>query len=78
MRFYFFALACAGAGAFYFIRRGVGDAECRARVAAQNADAAVAAQMVVIQKQRRADEAAVNTAVGDIRRILREKYTIAE
>ncbi len=62
----------------YFAGRAVGTAECRARVAAQNADAVAAAHTVIIEKERKIDAETYRMGAGDIRRVLREKYTIAE
>lgn len=78
MRVYFCALICVGVGAFYFIGRAAGTAECRAQIAAQNADAVAAAHTVIIEKERKIDAETYRMGAGDIRRVLREKYTIAE
>lgn len=78
MRLYFCALICMAVGASYFAGRTVGAAECRARIAAQNADAVAAAHTVIIEKERKIDAETYRMGAGDIRRVLREKYTIAE
>ena len=62
----------------YFCGAWVGDAKCRANIAQENLK-----QIQIIQKQnvitkRNNHEIVYKTGVGDIRRILRDKYTIAQ
>lgn len=77
-KLYFFVLICAAGAALYCLGRGVGGALCREKSAAYNANAALVLQTKIIEKQRKIDVEVVNTGGDDIRRILREKYTITE
>lgn len=58
----------------YFAGRAVGAARCRANVAVQSAQA----QIQIIKQTEKINENVLRTNLGDIRRIMREKYTIAE
>ncbi len=58
----------------YFAGERAGGIKCR-NATTQNVSAQ---QAELIEIQRKNDEDAVNRGVGDIRRILREKYTIAQ
>lgn len=58
----------------YFGGRAAGIANCRARVAASSQDI----QMQIIQKQGEINAETLSRGARDIRRVLREKYTIAE
>lgn len=68
------ALVGAAIFLFYFIGVYVGGVKCSTRVANANS-MAIISNMKIMEKT---NEAANHTSVGDIRRILREKYTIAE
>lgn len=74
MRIYLIGAICAAGAALYFCGRGVGAARCRADSAA----VAMQTQQHVIKQVERINAETFNTASRDIRRILREKYTIAE
>lgn len=52
----------------------VGDLQCLHRAARQNATA----QQTIIQQQVKTHAETMHTGMRDIRRVLREKYTIAE
>lgn len=54
--------------------RSVGAARCRANVATQSAQA----QIQIIKQTEKINENVLRTNLGDIRRVMREKYTIAE
>lgn len=58
----------------YLGGRAAGIADCRVRVAASNQDI----QMQIIQKQGEINAETLNRGARDIRRVLCEKYTIAE
>lgn len=67
------AVAVIVAGA-YFFGLGIGRAKC----VAANARAQSNEIINITDMQRNTDEKVFNTGVGDIRRIMRAKYTIAE
>ncbi len=73
-RIYFFcAVAACGVG-LYFYGRAAGVSRCRMDIGA----ATMRAHVQIIKQVEKVNEDAMHTGVGDIRRILREKYTIAE
>lgn len=74
MKIYFAAIIAAFVLCAYLVGVRVGRADCSANVArAASRDTAR-----VIQKTGEINAEVYNTAAGDIRRILRAKYTIAE
>lgn len=74
MRFYIILMICALVFGAYFSGRAVGRVEMREKCKVSGA-----VQYVQTIKQReKVNEQTNHTAVRDIRRILREKYTIAE
>lgn len=58
----------------YFAGRGVGMARCQANMAAQSSQT----QIQIIKQTEKINETVLRTNLGDIRRIMHEKYTIAE
>lgn len=74
MRFYVVGLAVACAALAYMLGRGVATARCDARMAASAREI----QIYTIKQQEKIDVETVNTRSADIRRVLREKYTIAD
>ena len=64
-----------GAG---FYGANVADANCRANVAKQNIQTLQNFQNQIMNNKRINHEIVYKTGVDDIRRILRDKYTIAE
>jgi len=72
--FYIFGLV----GALVFGAYLAGRANGAARVRAEYANAALRAQTQSIKQQEKINAEVFNTNLGDIRRVLREKYTIAE
>lgn len=73
-KLYFCGAAVAIAAALYFCGRGVGAARCRADTVAQS----LQTQAQIIKKTEKINETVLRTGLGDIRRIMHEKYTIAE
>ena len=75
MRYLYYAILCGVAIFFvYFVGVHVGKIKCDSRIANMNTK-----QIVVNTKlSEDINETTLHTGTGDIRRILREKYTIAE
>jgi len=75
MRFVYFLVFCAAvcAGAYWAGARN-GAARCREN----QSTAGLAAQIQIIKQTEKINEDIMRTGLGDIRRVLREKYTIAE
>ena len=71
---YFAVLCCAAFFCCVVAGMAIGSARCNARAANAN----VRQVVVNTNIQRDTDEKVFHTATYDIRRILREKYTIAE
>ncbi|MDE5615520.1 MAG: hypothetical protein K2I81_01665 [Alphaproteobacteria bacterium] len=76
--FYLFGGVFAALVLAYFVGGALGRAECRERIAVQNAKAVAIAHTAIIEKERKIDAETYRIGAGDIRRVLREKYTIAE
>ncbi len=62
----------------YVCGAAVSDAKCRANVAQQNMRDLQNFQKEITQNKRKNHETVYKTNTNDIRRILRDKYTIAE
>lgn len=75
---YLFGMVAAVVFCAYYSGRALGMAKCWERVAAQNVNMAIVAQRAAIAKERKIDEQVYNIGTADIRRVLRERYTIAE
>ena len=73
-KLWFCGLGAAISAALYFCGRGVGTARCRMDMAVQSAQT----QIQIIKRVEQINENVYRTNLGDIRRIMREKYTIAE
>lgn len=73
-RLYFMIVICAIVFGAYFYGVNITDAKCQLRHVNEN----VQNQTEQIQNQRGIHDMVYKTGVGDIRRILRDKYTIAE
>ena len=71
---YFVALVGATFFCCFLCGREIGRAQCRAQITTHAYESVVAN----INQGRDIDEKVLHTTGGDIRRILREKYTIAE
>jgi len=67
----FCAAVCVGA---YLAGVRNGAARCRER----QSTAALATQIQIIKQTEKINEDVMRTSLGDIRRVLREKYTIAD
>jgi len=74
MRFYMAGLVFACCVLAYFMGHGAARSKC----AADSAAAAHRMQIYTIKQQVKIDAETFNTGSADIRRVLREKYTIAE
>ena len=74
IRFYCAALVGAVIFLSYFVGGYVANIKCNARIARTNSE-----QIIINTKiEEETNDAVFHTSVGDIRRILHEKYTIAE
>ncbi len=76
MKVYVFSAALVAVVILFAYYIGVHDGNNKCNM--QHADNIVVQQTELIKLQGDINAETVNTAVGDIRRILREKYTIAE
>ena len=74
MRIYFMAAIAAVVCCAYWAGLRIGREQCRADAARVATDA----QTQILQQQRKIDAETYNRGTGDIRRVLREKYTIAQ
>ena len=74
IRIYCAALLCAAIFLSYFIGGHVANIKCRERIANANVEQVIINTHII----RKTNDTVMHTGVGDIRRILREKYTIAE
>ena len=74
MKIYLIFLILALVGGAYFCGGQIAQKKCETHIAQNQTNEITQA----IKIQRKADEKVYNTGVGDIRRILRAKYTIAE
>lgn len=73
-KLYFWWVAVAIAAALYLCGRSVGMARCRADIAHRS----VQTQIQIIKQSEDINETVLRTNLGDIRRVMRERYTIAE
>lgn len=73
-KIYFYGAGVAVCAALYFCGRTVGASRCRADTATAN----MQTQIYLIKQTEKVNAEVFNLGVGDIRRILHEKYTIAE
>ena len=62
----------------YFYGSNVADAKCKMRVAQESVKIAENSRIQDITNKRIINENVYKTGVGDLRRILHDKYTIAE
>jgi len=74
LRFYVAALFGVAIFLSYFIGGHVANVKCVAHVANMNSEQVITNTVIMEQT----NDAAFRTGVGDIRSVLREKYTIAE
>ncbi len=65
-------------GGAYWVGGRVATERARAEFAAQQNIAAAQIQTEIIDKKREINATVFNTGVADVRRMLRERYTIAE
>ena len=77
-KLYLLLAVCAVVGGAYICGANIADAKCRARFDRQNLQAMQNLQNQIIQNKRKNHEIVYKTGVADIRRILRDKYSIAE
>ena len=73
-KFWLVGAVAAVAAALYFCGRSVGMARCRA----DSASRSVQTQIQIIRQTEKINETVLRTNLGDIRRVMHEKYTIAE
>ena len=73
-RLYFIILICAIVFGAYFYGVNITEAKCKLRFVNEN----LQNQNNQIQKQREIHDVVYKMVLGDVRRILRDKYTIAE
>ena len=62
----------------YFYGADIATAKCNARIANQNLQMLQNIQNQIMENKRKNHEMAYKTRTDDVRRILRDKYTIAE
>ena len=77
-KLYFLLAICALVVGAWFYGADVADAKCRAQVANQNLQIWQNMQNQIIQNKRKNHEIVYKTGVADIRRVLRDKYSVAE
>ena len=77
-KIYLFIAICVIVCGAYFYGANVADAKCRARVANTNLQILQTMQNQIIKNKKENHEIVYKTGVGDVRRILRDKYTIGE
>ncbi len=77
-KLYFLVAGCVIVGGAYVCGLNVGDAKCDARITRENLQNIQNLQIESIKTKRTNHEIVYKTGVDDIRRILRDKYTIAE
>ena len=77
-KLYFLLAGCALVVGAWFYGADVADAKCRAQVANQNLQIWQNMQNQIIQNKRKNHEIVYKTGVADIRRVLRDKYSVAE
>ena len=71
---YYIALFCGAIFFAYIAGMRVGDSNCRAKFASENSESIINNTNIMEQT----NEQVFHTGTRDIRRILRERYTIAE
>jgi len=74
IRIYFAALVCVAIFLSYFIGIHVGNVRCNTRIAESNIEHIVRDAKIM----EKTNEVVYHTGTADVRRILHEKYTIAE
>lgn len=77
-KLYLLALITALVFGAYIYGTNVADARCKMRVAQENLKAIENNNIQNIKNKRIINESVYKTGAGDLRRILRDKYTIAE
>jgi len=77
-KLYLFFGICAVICGAYFYGANVADARCRARVAAQNLQDVQIFQNQISQTKRINRDTVYKMGADDVRRVLRDKYTIGE
>lgn len=71
-------LGIAGVVGVWYCGVFVGDAKCRANISQQNLQNIQNYQNQIMKNKRQTDEIVFKTNVRDIRRVLRDKYSIAD
>ncbi len=74
MRFYIIGLICAIIVGAYFYGRGIGNAKCQIK----NLEQTQQTQIQIIKNKGVINDKVFKTGADDIRRILHDKYSIAE
>ena len=77
-KLYFLLGVCAVVCGAWLCGAKIADSKCRAQVANQNLEILQNMQKQTIQNKRKNHEIVYKTGVADVRRILRDKYSIAE
>jgi len=77
-KLYLFLAVCALVCGAYFYGMNLADAKCRARFSQQNLQSIQNYQNQIMKNKRQTDEIIYKTSVRDIRRVLRDKYSIAD
>ena len=77
-KLYFLLAGCALVVGAWFYGADVADAKSRAQVAKQNLQIWQNMQNQIIQNKRKNHAIVYKTGVADIRRVLRDKYSVAE
>ena len=77
-RVYFVGAAVVVGALLYWGGREIGDARCRADMAAADGRRVLQDVTQIIKVKEDVNAETVRTGVADIRRVLRENYTIAE
>ena len=77
-KLYLFFGICAAVCGAYFYGANVADAKCRARVANQNLQNIQNLQNQISKTKRITHDTVYKMGAGDVRRVLRDKYTIGE
>jgi len=77
-KLYLFLAVCALVCGAYFYGMNLADAKCRAHFSQQNLQSIQNYQNQIMKNKRQTDEIIYKTSVRDIRRVLRDKYSIAD
>jgi hypothetical protein len=77
-KLYLLLAFCAIVCGAYFYGANIADAKCRTRVAQQNLESIKQIQNQIFETKRTSHGTVYKMGVGDIRRILRDKYSIGE